>query len=543
MYALGAVGRAAAGAVAGPRPRRREAAVRLGRTRPGRVRERARRASGRRTASTRRSPPTPWRRTSSSATCPPPCRSTRGSRSSNRASGGATAAARVRQGGRPPASGDPSLDADDLFEVLADAVAIRTVADVPVGVFLSGGIDSTIVAALAARAGTTHTFTATFGRSSHDESVHAERVARALGTIHTTAAGGRRLTASTSPAAYRPSTASPSAIPRPSPPTSSPRRPRSVGVALTGDGGDELFGGYNRLVQGRPSRRAAPAACRARCGPGSRRSPAEPSRRASSGGRRRLSRTARRAPIPNLGEKLHKAAATLGAPTPRARHHRARRHVGGPGRCWSARPSAPARHRRGRLRRGAAGARPAPDAARADADQGRPGHDARRPRGAAAAARPPRRGHRAERAVRSSTSGAVPASSCCGPSCPGSSIRRLLDRPKMGFDPPIGGLAARSAADVGGRAARARRAAGDRHHRRRAGGRAAGRPISTARRARSTGSGRCSSTSCGTGPSTSGAQPRRRSRRRAAKSRGRRAPAGRRSADQPAVHRAPRPLR
>jgi asparagine synthase (glutamine-hydrolysing) len=211
-----------------------------------------------------------------------------------------------------PRSDEPSLDPDHLFEVLADAVAIRTIADVPVGVFLSGGIDSTLVAALAARAGTTHTFTATFGRSSHDESVNAEQVARALGTVHTplpvAAADGlevaRRL-----PAIYGEPFGDPSAIPTH---LVAAEARRSVGVALTGDGGDELFGGYNRLVQGARLdrlRRRVPAAMR---GPlawvAGRFDPASVDRWG-----RRLSHAAGRPPIPNLGDKLQKAAATLGA--------------------------------------------------------------------------------------------------------------------------------------------------------------------------------------------------------------------------------------
>jgi asparagine synthase (glutamine-hydrolysing) len=213
-----------------------------------------------------------------------------------------------------PDVGDQSLDPDHLFEVLADAVAIRTVADVPIGVFLSGGIDSTLVAALAARAGTTHTFTATFGRSSHDESGHAERVARALGAVHTplpVAAGDGLEVARRLPAIYGEPFGDPSAIPTH---LIAAEARRSVVVALTGDGGDELFGGYNRLVQGARLDRLrgrAPAPVR---GP-----------LASVAGRvdpattdvwgRRISHAAGRPPIPNMGDKLHKAAATLGAPS------------------------------------------------------------------------------------------------------------------------------------------------------------------------------------------------------------------------------------
>ena len=153
-------------------------------------------------------------------------------------------------GSTVPVVDAPTLDPDHLLDVLADAVAIRTVADVPVGVFLSGGIDSTIIAALAARAGPTHTFTAVFDTSSHDESAHAARVADAIGTTHTplpiSAADGLA-TARRLPAIYGEPFGDPSAIPTH---LIAAEARRSVGVALTGDGGDELFGGYNRLVAG-----------------------------------------------------------------------------------------------------------------------------------------------------------------------------------------------------------------------------------------------------------------------------------------------------
>jgi asparagine synthase (glutamine-hydrolysing) len=65
-------------------------------------------------------------------------------------------------------------------------VKMRLVSDVPVGVFLSGGIDSSVVAALAvqANAGTVKTFNLSFEEVEYDESVYAHQVAQALGTEH-----------------------------------------------------------------------------------------------------------------------------------------------------------------------------------------------------------------------------------------------------------------------------------------------------------------------------------------------------------------------
>jgi asparagine synthase (glutamine-hydrolysing) len=77
--------------------------------------------------------------------------------------------------------------AEELLERLDRAVRKRLVADVPVGVFLSGGIDSTAVAALAARhtgAGRLRTFSIGFNEPSFDESAEAGRAAQFLGTSH-----------------------------------------------------------------------------------------------------------------------------------------------------------------------------------------------------------------------------------------------------------------------------------------------------------------------------------------------------------------------
>ena len=79
---------------------------------------------------------------------------------------------------------EPLAD-DELAAMIERAVTSRLVADVPVGVFLSGGLDSSIIAAIAAK----HqphiaTFSMGFGSASHDESPHAEAVARAVGSSH-----------------------------------------------------------------------------------------------------------------------------------------------------------------------------------------------------------------------------------------------------------------------------------------------------------------------------------------------------------------------
>ena len=90
-------------------------------------------------------------------------------------------------GASHPFGGRPVEVADRLEDLLGDAVAMRLQADVPVGAFLSGGIDSsTIVALMRARStGTVRSFTIGFEDLAYDESAHAAAVARHLGTDHT----------------------------------------------------------------------------------------------------------------------------------------------------------------------------------------------------------------------------------------------------------------------------------------------------------------------------------------------------------------------
>lgn len=132
------------------------------------------------------------------------------------------------------------------------AVRARMLADVPVGAFLSGGVDSTLVVAhmQAVSAQPVRTFTIAYDEATHDESPHAEEVARLLGTRHethhVTAADAATVLESLHRTFDEP-LADPSVIPT----TLVCRAARSaVTVALTGDGGDELFGGYPRYYDG-----------------------------------------------------------------------------------------------------------------------------------------------------------------------------------------------------------------------------------------------------------------------------------------------------
>ena len=147
---------------------------------------------------------------------------------------------------------DRSLDslADELEALLDDAIRLRLTADVPVGLFLSGGIDSSLVAAMAHRVAGPglQSFTIAFTEESHDESKHAAAVARHLGM------GNRVLTVAEHMQDHFQSIArhfdepfgDSSAIPTF---FVSALARRHVTVALTGDGGDELFAGYQTHIE------------------------------------------------------------------------------------------------------------------------------------------------------------------------------------------------------------------------------------------------------------------------------------------------------
>ena len=157
----------------------------------------------------------------------------------------------VRAGQEAPFRGTDADAADALEAALRQAVEDRLVADVPVGAFLSGGVDSTAVVAAAQQAspGPVRTFTIGFAEAGYDESGPAAAVAAHLGTDHKTL----RVTSAEAQAViprlgtiYDEPFADSSQIPT----TIVARLARShVTVALSGDGGDELFGGYTRHVR------------------------------------------------------------------------------------------------------------------------------------------------------------------------------------------------------------------------------------------------------------------------------------------------------
>ncbi len=148
---------------------------------------------------------------------------------------------------RPRVTGNaPAMDVAELGTLVDEAVRSRLVADVPVACFLSGGIDSSLIAASMRALGPVDTFTIVTG-GPDDESAVARETARALGTAHHEYRVEPEFTAVAARLArhYGQPFADYSCVP-----TYYVCREtaRTVKVALSGDGGDELFAGYDRYA-------------------------------------------------------------------------------------------------------------------------------------------------------------------------------------------------------------------------------------------------------------------------------------------------------
>lgn len=208
---------------------------------------------------------------------------------------------------------DEAEQIDTIERLLKEAVAMRMVSDVSLGVFLSGGVDSSTVAALMQLQSPVpvRTFSIGFEEQGYDESPHARAIARHLGTQHTelyVSPTEAQDSIPEMPQLYDEPFGDSSQIPTY---LLSRLTRKHVTVCLSGDGGDEIFGGYNRYVWVQKIRRVqqwlprfvrettAGAACKI--------SPANWDRLAGRAGKI-LPRNLRYGAI---GDKIHKLASTF----------------------------------------------------------------------------------------------------------------------------------------------------------------------------------------------------------------------------------------
>ncbi|NNF40575.1 MAG: asparagine synthase (glutamine-hydrolyzing), partial [Woeseiaceae bacterium] len=210
----------------------------------------------------------------------------------------------------------PGVLVDELDTLLRDSVAMRMVADVPLGALLSGGIDSTLVtAAMQAQSREKiKTFTIGFGEKDYNEAEHAQAVAQYLGTEHTelyVTPGEAMAAIERLPNIWDEPFSDSSQIPTL---LISQLARKNVTVSLSGDGGDELFYGYKRYVAGLAfwqKLRRVPASLRPalgrllECAPGT-------------SLERLMQRLPERFSVPHLADRLPKLAEVAKAKSPEA---------------------------------------------------------------------------------------------------------------------------------------------------------------------------------------------------------------------------------
>ncbi len=218
-----------------------------------------------------------------------------------------------------PFTGSADAAVLELEKVLHDAIGMQMMADVPVGAFLSGGVDSsTIVALMQARSNKpVKSFSIGFHEQHYNEAQHAKAVAKHLGTEHTELYVNSQDALNVIPklsALYDEPFADSSQIPTF---LVAQLAKQHVTVSLSGDGGDELFCGYNRyLMVNRLWSKLSKLPI------GFRRSMAK---MITSVPPKRLTQLSSLLPnrykMVNMGEKLHKGARVMASPTSHALYH------------------------------------------------------------------------------------------------------------------------------------------------------------------------------------------------------------------------------
>ena len=143
--------------------------------------------------------------------------------------------------------------AEQVHDLLADAVRLQLRADVPVGAYLSGGLDSSGIAALAKeRTRTLRTFSVAFDDAEFDESEHQRRMAETLGVEHSTIRCADADIGEVFPEViWHTETPLLRTAPAPLMLLSKHVRDNGFKVVLTGEGADEVFGGYELFKEGK----------------------------------------------------------------------------------------------------------------------------------------------------------------------------------------------------------------------------------------------------------------------------------------------------